>query len=177
MSLSELAHVSSVVLTVQYDTTELAWPRSFDLSVGRYVNQMHVVLQEQILPVASQGTRLEYMLERNQVDPFIPVYTDLYNFYADEGAPPEPVRFVKLTFYRCADADLLNLGPIEIFGLPSYLSGTAPSSTKLSSSLDALMPPSASAQPVDSGVTSLVNMFDCSKSLPSVCVFYHRPLC
>jgi len=69
VSLSELAHVSSVVLTVQYDTTELAWPRSFDLSVGRYVNQMHVVLQEQILPVASQGTRLEYMLERNQVDP------------------------------------------------------------------------------------------------------------
>ncbi|OAE30181.1 hypothetical protein AXG93_4295s1360 [Marchantia polymorpha subsp. ruderalis] len=123
--LAEPCHVCQILLTVAHGTDDTTSPGSFDVSTGRTLEDLKVVLEGSKVPKCAHGTLLTYPLP-GAMDPEEVAITGsgageqafswLYDFEEQEGEIDFLTRLVEIKFYPATPGTPMTLGQVEVLG-------------------------------------------------------------
>lgn len=123
--LAEPGHVSQVVLTISHGTDDVTSPVSFDLRVGRTLDDLHLVLEGANIPRCQHKTQLAYPVPGVIDHEDIAVtgaggsekaVSWLYDFEEQEGEIDFLSRVVVFTFYAGPPGVPVTIGELEVLG-------------------------------------------------------------
>jgi hypothetical protein len=117
--LAEPGHVCQVVLTISHGTDDVTSPVSFDLTLGRTLDDLHPVIEGANIPRCQYKTQLAFpipgALDHEDLTRGGGV-SWLYDFEEQEGHLDFLTRVVVLTFHAGSDGVPVTIGEVEILG-------------------------------------------------------------
>ncbi|KAL3691590.1 hypothetical protein R1sor_005241 [Riccia sorocarpa] len=156
--LAEPCHVSQVLLTVAHGADDSTSPGSMEISTGRTLKDLHLVLERIKIPKCANGTILSYPLP-GKMDPEEVANTGagagdqpfswLYDFEEQEGEIDFLTRLVEIKLFPATPGASITVGQVEVLGASLLWSSVLkdPKSFLIDASPSSKPPPSFSAQP------------------------------
>ncbi|XP_024361756.1 probable phosphoinositide phosphatase SAC9 [Physcomitrium patens] len=123
--LAEPSHVCQVLLTIAHGTEDITSPVSFDLRVGRTLDNLHLVIEGANIPRCQHKTQLVYPVPGAIHHEDIAVtgaggsekaVSWLYDFEEQEGEIDFLTRVVVFTFYAGSSGVPITIGELEVLG-------------------------------------------------------------
>ncbi|KAL2622415.1 hypothetical protein R1flu_002620 [Riccia fluitans] len=123
--LAEPCHVSQILLTVSHGADDTTSPGSLDISVGRTLKDLQLVLEGIKIPKCANGTVLSYpLLGRLDTEEIAitgagageQAFSWLYDFEEQEGEIDFLTRLVEIKLYPATAGASITVGQVEVLG-------------------------------------------------------------